>query len=115
MTETNQTVTKTQEEFFRELGALRHVADLAQQAVEAKMQEMAAGLGHTFLNEGHGDHPEAKVLQIRVRFNKERDRKVPFFVPLKGFPKEWLGKKETTAPVVVAETAAAESAPEILG
>ena len=108
-----QTIKKSQEELFRELAALRHVTDLAQQAVEAKIQEMAAELGHTFLNEGHGDHPKARVLQIRVRFNKERDRKVPFFVPLKGFPKEWLGKKEA-APVVV-EATVTENAPEILG
>jgi hypothetical protein len=89
---------KAQAELFRELHALRHVADLAARSVENKMMEMAEELGTTFRHEGMcSEHPTASVLQIRVRFSKQKNRDVPFFVPLMDFPKAWLGKSARDA------------------
>lgn len=98
-TETAPVLTlKTQKELFSELDALTYVADLAQQAVENKMREMAEELGSTFKSEGLcAQHPDAALLQIRVRMNKKVGRPVPFFVPLNAHPRTWLGKEARDA------------------
>lgn len=82
---------KTQTELFKELNALNEVRRLSELAVENKMGEIADVLGSTFAHEGMCEaYPDAPVLQIRVRFNKPKGRKVPFFVPLEDFPSTWL-------------------------
>lgn len=98
-TETAPVLTlKTQKELFSELDALTYVADLAQLAVENKMREMAEELGSTFKSEGLcAQHPDAALLQIRVRMNKKAGRPVPFFVPLNAHPRTWLGKEARDA------------------
>lgn len=85
---------KTQQQLFSELAAARHVADLGRLAVENKMREIAAELGKTFKNEGFcPEHPDAPILQIRVRMNKEVGRGVPYIVALAKEPKESVGKE----------------------
>ncbi len=103
MTEVNQNTEntprlRTQKELFTELYALKHLADLAALGVENKMREMADELGSTFTHQGLcSEHPDAAVLQIRVRMNKKVGRPVPFFVPLSDHPKSWLGKEARDA------------------
>lgn len=102
---------RSQEDYFKELRAAKHVVYLAERAYEEKIMEISNDIGPTFRHRGGCDeHPDAPVLQIRVRYNSKKDRDVPFFVPLKDFPKAWLGKDARAAK---AEAVSAEEEVEI--
>lgn len=73
---------------FGQLSELQEVVDEAERQVEAQLLSMAEELGRTFEEDG-------QWYQIRCRFNKVKDREVPFLVKLKDNPKTWLvGRKK---------------------
>ena len=81
---------------------LVHGVNEAEMQAETQLRHMIEVLGNTFEHNG-------QWYQIRVRFNKNRDREVPFLVHLKDNPKTWLsGPRKRTA-----KTEGAESTPEI--
>ena len=105
--DTQREIPKTQQEWFNELVAARHLADLAQLGVENKMREIAEKLGKTFENEGyHPDFPGATYIQIRVRYSNSVGRDVPYFVPLSTRKRQNRPKVVPSAPLQIQKTSA---------